>query len=147
MPRVHASMADVSTDFSPIEPGVHRYEIEEVTEHKDEQTDRIHYALKCKVVEVIEGGDEKDVGRSYTDRIHIHTRQGELNEIGLANLKRYFEVTVGEEQANDPDADTDWLIGQQFLGQTGIQTYTVTDNLTGQEETRKRNEISRLAPI
>lgn len=147
MPRVKASMKDISTDYSPIEPGVHRYEIKDVTEHEDENTNRIHYAIKSEVIEVMDGGDEKDVGRTITDRVHIHLRDGGLNEFGLAQLKRYFEVTVGEEQANDDEADTDWLINQQFLGQTTIESYEVKDNLTGQKETRKRNNLTRLAPI
>jgi len=147
MPRIAASMADVSTDYNPIEPGVHRYEVEEIKEITDENTNRVQYHITSRVVSVEDGGKEEDVGRKYTDRIHIHKKDGEINEFGLAQLKRYFEVCVGDEEANDPEADTDWLLNQQFLAQTEISHYTVKDRLTGDDVKRSRNELSRLAPV
>jgi hypothetical protein len=147
MPKVRASMKDVSTDYSPIEPGVHRFEVREVTEHVDPDTSRVRYDIQSEVIEVIQDGNPEDVGRKLTDRIHIHKRDGDINDFGVAQLKRYFEVCVGEDEANDDDADTDWLIGRQFLGQVGISSYTVTDTITQQQEERRRNELTRLAPL
>lgn len=147
MPRIVASMASVSTDFNPVEPGVHRYEVESVEENTDPDSNRTHYIIKNKIVEVVEPGKEEDLGRTVTDRIHIHLKTGEINEFGLAQLKRYFEVCISDDAANDPEADTDWLIGKQFLGQTTLRAYKSKDSLTGEEETRKSNEISRFAPF
>lgn len=153
MSRVKASMADVSTDFSPLDPGVHLYEIEEVETIEDNETQKIQYAITNKVIALVDGGREEDIGRKIVDRIYLHaaTKKNEdgtpkLNEFAVAQLKRYFEVTLGEERANDPEADTDWLKGQRFLGQTEIETYQVDDKLTGKKETRKKNKIARLAP-
>lgn len=147
-PRINASMKDVSTDFNPIEPGIQRCEIVEVKEvTNDGPPLRTEYHVKCKVLEIIENGKEEDVGRTFTDRIYIHKKDGELNELGIAQLKRYFEVTVGDERANAEDADTDELIGGQFRVQTKFESYEVKDNLTGQTEKRKKTAIGRLAPL
>lgn len=146
MPRVKASMADVSTDYNPCEPGVARFEIESV-EEETANDGRVSYKMKSKIVEYTDGGKEEDVGRSITNTIYIHKKDGTANEMGIAELKRYFEVTVGEERANSEDADTDELIGQQFLGQIVIRSYKTTNNLTGEEEERQTNEIARVAPI
>ena len=147
MPKIKASMKDVSTDFSPIEPGVYKLEVQSVEEHEDEQTGRIHYEIQSKIVAAEDGGNEDDVGRNFRDRIHIHKKDGELNQMGLAQLKRYFEVTVGEDRANADDADTDELVNQQFLGQLTIRKFTQEDNLTGEKVERQTNEISRMASL
>lgn len=146
MPVVKASMKDISTDFNPVEPGVHIYQIESVEEAVDPESGRTHYIIKQKIVALAgDGGDPKDVGRSVTTRIHIHKKDGTQNDIGLAQLKKYFEITVGEEQANSDEADTDWLLGQSFKGQTVTVPYKTMDQLTQQEVTRYRNEIARFA--
>jgi len=145
MPRIVASMADVSTDYNPCEPGVARLQIENVEAKTD--NGRTTYFIKNKIVEYIEGGKAEDVNRTVTVRISAHKKDGTLNEMGLAELKRYFEVTVGDERANDPDADTDELHGQQFLGQIAIRSYQTVDSLTNTQVTRQNNEITRLAAL
>lgn len=149
MPKIRASMADVSSEYTPVEPGIHRYEIEDCEEkvNTDSGVERVHYVLTNRIVKVLEDGDEKDVGRKVNVRIHIHTKKGELNEIGLAQLKRFFEVTVGDERANDPEADTDELKGQQFVGKTIIRGYKSRDEITGEETERRTNEIQSIASI
>jgi hypothetical protein len=147
MGRVKASMAEVSTDFNPMRPGVYDFEITKVTEDTNKDTQRTKYTVENKVVGLVSDGEQEAVGRNIRDAIHIHKRDGELNEIGLAQLKRYFEVTVGEERANAEDADTDELVHQRFRGQVVIESYTVEDALTGKKEERKKNTISRFAPI
>ena len=145
MARIVASMADVSTDYNPCDPGVARLQIESVEEVTN--AGRTHYVIKSTIVEYTEGGKEEDVGRSITSRVHVHKKDGTLNAIGLSQLKRYFEVTVGEERANSPEADTDELVGQQFVGQIGIRSYSVNNTLTGESEERQSNELERLASL
>jgi hypothetical protein len=146
MPRVKASMADVSTDYNPCEPGVAVFQIEEVKENTGDDG-RTMYEVRQKIINYQDGGKDEDVGRTVTSRVHIHKKDGTLNDIGLAQLKRYFEVTVGEDRANAEDADTDELLNQQFLGQLVIRSYKSKDALTGEEQDRQTNEIQRLAPL
>jgi len=146
MPRIVASMADVSTDYNPCEPGVARLQIDTVDAVTSDDG-RTHYVIKSKIMEYVDGGKQEDVGRTITSRVHVHKKTGELNEIGLAQLKRFFEVTVGEDRANAEDADTDELINQQFLGQISIRSYSTKDALTGDTVERQSNELDRLAAL
>jgi hypothetical protein len=145
MPRVRADMSSVSTEYNPIEPGAYLVTIEEVKEIVDENTSRIVYEVVMRTVDVVADGSEKDINRKLSDRIHFHKKDGTLNEFGIAQLKRYFETALGEERANDEDADTDWLIGQNLIAQIGLDSYKVTDSITQEEQIRTKNVVKKLA--
>jgi hypothetical protein len=117
MGKIKASLADVSTEFFPIDPGEYEMEVVKVEETTSEDG-RTVYAIVSKV------SDPGDFhGRQVWDRIHIHKKDGELNPVGLAQLKRYFEAVVGEERANSDDVDTDELIGGTFQAEVTIESY------------------------
>lgn len=144
MAKVKASMADVSTEFTQVGPGVYIFEVQEVKEvEADKKLGRLRYDVKSEVIEV-EDGEPENLGRTFQDRIHFHKKDGEPNEFGIAQLKRYFEVTVGEERANADDADTDELIGHQFRAQITHRGYEQEDKLTGNVEQRTSAEIARM---
>lgn len=148
MPKIRASMKEVSSDFKPIEPGIMRFEIEDVKEITDDgPPERTQYHIKCKVLEVLEDGNKEDVGRTMTEKVHLHLKTGEVNEIGLGQLKRFFEITVGDDLANDEDADTDWLLNKQFKGQVALESYTVENTLTKEKEVRKKSVIKQMAAL
>jgi hypothetical protein len=144
-PRLVASLANISTDYTPCDPGVARFEITGVEAQETEG--RVTYIVSQKIVEYVEDGNPDHVGRSVTNRISAHKKDGTLNEIGLSQIKRYFEVTVGDDRANADDADTDELIGQQFIGQLEIRSYMTLDKLSGEQQERQTNEITRFAAL
>lgn len=140
MPRIKASLADVSTEFTPVEPGAYEAEITDVAETTNEG--RTHYDVTLTVKDP---GDF--FGRKIRDRIYIHKKDGDLNEYGLVQLKRYFEATVGEDRANADDADTDELLHQHAMIQVGIDGYEVENKLTGKTEKRQVNRVEAIAPV
>lgn len=140
MALIKASLADVSTDFKPLDPGIYTFDIEKVEEvpSKDDEDTIIAYRIRNKVLEPLDSE-----GRVFSDYINIVTKKNEPNEVGLANLKRYFEVCFGKEEVagwSDEDYDTDRLVGRQWKGQLDIQSYTKE----GEVEPRRNNRIKAM---
>lgn len=140
MARIQASLADVSTEFKPVDPDVYESEIDGVEEVKEDE--KIHYIVTHQIKSP---GDF--FNRKLKDYIYIHKKNGELNEFGLSQLKRYFEATVGEDRANSEDADTDELIHQHLRIQVGMEEYEFDNKLTGVKEKRGRNKIEAFASL
>jgi hypothetical protein len=135
-------MADISTDFKPVEAGLYNFTIEKVEEVK-KNNELVGYRVHSKIDS---GSVQEMVGRVFRDYISIVTKKGEINEIGLASLKRYFEVTFGKETVSewtDDDYDTDYLVGRQWSGQLEVSSYTPD----GETEPRKNNKVKRMDAV
>lgn len=136
MPKINApSMADVSTEFVLIEPGTKQFKILEAPVNTN--GGRQNVAIK---LEVQDPGD--DHGRTVKDTIHLHKKNGEENPVGLAQLKRYFEAVLGQEQVAtmaSADYDTDMIVGGIVLGEVYIEQFPkmkkVGDTYTDEQET------------
>lgn len=140
MGKIRASLADVSTEFKPIEPGIYNFEIDKV-EEVEREGNLVAYRVVSKVTD-----DGESQNRQMSDYIAIVKRDGELNEIGLSTLKRYFEVTHGKDEVadwTDDDYDTDLLQGKQFKGQVVIDSYTKD----GETEPRQTNKFKRIESL
>lgn len=137
MGKIKASLADVSTDFKIVQPGLHVFEVAKVDEITNsgkysnlESDDVIGYKINSKVVS---SDDEEQVDRVIVDYVYTAQKVSKDdpttatdNEIGLQTLKRYFESCFGKDEVagwTDDDFDTDRLIGQQFRAQTKIEVY------------------------
>jgi hypothetical protein len=122
MARIQASLADVSTEFVPADPGVYVFEIEDVEE--SEKEGKLTYKVKNRIKENVSGSDDS-LEKVVTDFISIHKKDGSINQYGLITLKRYFEAVLGKEnvEARGDDLDTDELKGQRFKGQIDIESY------------------------
>lgn len=126
MPKVNANLAEISTSFEPVEPGVYEFlikdiEIEELdAEGGKKKGKRQVYIFKNK----IDQPDSEENGREIWDRIHIHKKDGTINEFGLVQLKRYFEAVLGEGNADRDDLDTDEIKNGRFQAEVAIETYT-----------------------
>jgi hypothetical protein len=141
MAKIKASLAEISTEFKPLEPGLYRLEITKVEEIEKNGV-FVAYRIASKVV-----GGEFD-GKPFSEYIHIRKPDEEINPeaIGLATVKRYFEVTHGKATVaewSDDDFDTDLLIGKQFEAQVKIESYTKE----GETEARKSNRIVRMEEV
>lgn len=145
MAKINASLASVSTDFLLVEPGLYDFEVEEYKEIlKDNEW--IASTVKSRVVA---GENEDQIGRKIQDYIHIK-KPGEPfdpeTNIGLKNIKRYFEICFGKEEVKgwtDDDFDTDLLKGRRFSAQVAISSYTPK----GQTEPRSVNEYKRMEEL
>ena len=121
MAKIKASMADVSTEYTLPDPGLYIFRVKEVQEEtkqaKAERSganiERTTYRIESRIVRDIDGNEEH-VNKPVWDYVNIHTKEGELNTISLANLKRYFEA-IAPEYADSEDADTDMLVNGEFL--------------------------------
>lgn len=140
MPKVRGTMADVSTTYEPIDPDTYEMKVAGVEEKQlSKKPERWMYTVKSQVD--MPGTDHH--GKPVYTRITIHKKDGDVNEIALAELKRFFEVTVGEDRANADDADTDELLQQRFLGEVIIRHWE--DEATGREG--DSNEFKAIAPL
>lgn len=129
MPKVVASMADVSTEFVLADPATYRLQVVSVDyQTKDAKTSsgqdikRGTYVVKSKIIATYPDGETEHQGKPIYDYINIHTKEGELNEISLGNLKRYFEA-IAPDSADSEDADTDELVNGYFIADVYIDTY------------------------
>lgn len=123
MAKINASMADVSTSFEPFDPGVYVFKIREVKDKTE--AGRTTYQVGLEVSAAVDG-NENAVGRKMTHFISMHKTNGEINQYGLADLKRLFEACAPDE-ANSDDADTDSLIDGEFMAQVTIDVYQKRD--------------------
>ena len=124
MPKVGASMADISTEYQNPDPAAYIFEVVEAT--YDEKTEKAPksgldvvrgtHKIKSKIVSLFPEEETEHSGKPVTDFINIHTKEGEPNEISLAQLKRYFEAIIPE-RADAEDADTEELVGGRFVAQ------------------------------
>jgi hypothetical protein len=146
MAKINASLSDVSTEFVPAEPGIYILEITDVVEtNKDGKTS---YQVKSKIAEVVEGVGEDSVGKTITDFVSIHKKDGSINQYGLITLKKYFEAVLGKENvaARGDDLDTDELKGQRFKAQVAIDSYFPNGVEQTEENRRYKNEYKAILP-
>lgn len=148
MPKVGASLADVSTEFVPVDPDMYHCTIER-PEFKEADDGRITVTVNNKIVTGEESGVE-NAGRTVRDMISMHKRDGEPNEFGAIQLKRYAEAAIPESEDWDEgrwnDFDTDELAGREVLLAVTIETYE-EDLPGGRKEERKTNRIKRVLPV
>lgn len=149
MAKISASLADVSTEFTPADPGVYIFEITDVVE-KDKDG-KISYQVKSKILEVVSGIGEDSVGKTVVDFVSIHKADGSINQYGLITMKRYFEAVLGKENvearlAEGDEPDTDELKGQRFKGQIEISSYFPKGVEETEENRRYKNEFKAILP-
>lgn len=144
MGRIKASLAEISTEFKPVEPDIYVLEIDKV-EEVEKNGETTAYRISNKVVSAASGSEEM-VGRKISDFINILSKDGSINEYGLQNLKRYFEAAFGKEEVatwTDDDYDTERLPGRQFRAQVAIESYTKE----GETEPRQKNVFKRIESL
>lgn len=138
---INASLADVSTEFVPVEPGIYEFEIQEVTH--DEKDGRTTVKIKSAIT------DEGEMqGRTITDRASLHKKDGSVNQFGLIQVKRYMEAVIGKEElaerlASGDQPDTQELKGGRFRGEVKIRSYK--DEASGED--RQSNEFKAILPL
>lgn len=153
--KLGASLASVSTTFTPVQPETYRFQIADVTEHpgkaEDGKTDTLQYRIKNKVVSLASGEATDEKGRTITDFINIHNKDGSLNQYGLINLKRYFEVVLGEDVVAErgDDLDTNELKNGFFDADVSIEYYDSKKEFEADGSPRKipQNRLKAMAPI
>jgi hypothetical protein len=130
MPKIAASMSNVSTEYVLPDPALYELEVDTVTDQtvrqkapqSGQEVERTTYIVRSKIVADLDG-DDQHKGKPIFDYINIHTKEGEINEISLANLKRYFEA-IAPDSAESDEADTDELVGGHFVAQIVHEEWT-----------------------
>lgn len=145
MARIAASLADVSTEFVPADPGVYVFLIEDVVEN--EKDGKISYQIKNRIQENVSGSDES-LNKVVTDFVSIHKKDGSINQYGLITLKRYFEAVLGKEnvEARGDDLDTDELKNQRFKGQIEVDSYFPNGVEQTEDNRRYKNVFKAILP-
>ena len=139
MGKINASIASVSTEFQPLPPDVYDFHIEAVEEQEKDGN-----VVAYRVKNVVTSAEEN--GKVYTAFCNIVDKDGNPNEMGIAELKKYFECIFGKEEVagwTDDDFDTDMLVGKDWRGQLEIRSYTPK----GSTETKQTNRVTRMEPI
>jgi len=151
MAKIRASLADVSTEYVLPDPGPYVFRVKEITENVSKEkapksgmdVERVTYVVKSVIVRDLDG-NEDHVNKPVFDYINIHTKEGELNDISLANLKRYFEAIIPE-RADAEDADTDELVNGEFQAQLYHDSYE--DKNTKEERHSAKIKSSSIQPV
>lgn len=146
MARVNASLADVSTKFELIPPDNYRLKVEEIKE----KTEGGRQNFNVKAV-VNDGGEQQ--GKPVYHNISMHTKQGEPNKAGAADLKRLAEACLGIAQDDDSydwdSFDTDDLLKKEFMADVQIESWVKDQGQPtekkGQSNKIKSTSISPLA--
>lgn len=129
MPKVKAGIADVSTEYVQIEPAVYEFKIDKIETRKDPNDP--DYLITSKVDEPGTDHHNKPV-REY---IAMNKKDGTPNEYGMAELKRYFEAVLGEEEtqelAENDELDTDMLLNGRFQAEVYLESFDRKDKETG----------------
>lgn len=146
MPKVGASLANVSTTFIPAAPDVYLCDITQV--EFLEKGGRVTVVVHNKIASGDETGAE-NAGREIIDRISMHKKDGAENEFGAIQLKRYAEAAIPEakdwSEEEWDEFDTDQLQGRQVSLAVIIETYD-EEMPGGAKEERKTNRIKRVLP-
>lgn len=143
MAKVKAALGDVKTAFEPAPPGRYKLKIAEIKE-KTEQADppfqhmeRQNFNFK---IAIDDGGEHQ--GKAIYHNCALNKKNGEPNNAGLADLKRFFMGCLGYDE-DDPffqdqnNLDTDLILNKNFEGDVIIGSYTPQ----GQTTARQRNEL------
>lgn len=139
MPKVRASLADVSTEFKPAEPGTYTLKIEDVKDVSQGPNEAYNV-----IVSIQDPGDE--YGKKIFDRCGFVTRDGSPNNAGLAQFKRYFEAVLGKEEVALPEFeyDTDAIIGQMIQGEVTIESWEKGEPGSPEYKSGKSNRIKNM---
>lgn len=148
MPKIGASLANVSTEFIPVEPDLYHI-IHEKPDYSKGDDGRVVVTVNAKILSGEETGADS-AGRIIKDRIHLHKKDKTENEFGQIQLKRYVEAAIPEskdwDEARWDDFDTDELAGTESQLAVIIETYE--DELPGgQKEEKKTNRVKRVLSV
>ena len=138
MPKLGASLADISMKVTPITPGAHRARIAAAEMGKSKN----NVPMVTLTYEITEGEFK---GRKLSDYFTTQTKTGEPNEAGLRGLKRIIAATLGEDRANDDDFDTDELVGADVDVVVKQETYKDPDDPTAEETIQ--NKVKKVVGV
>jgi hypothetical protein len=145
MAKVRASLADVSTKFELISPDTYRLKVAEIKEKTEAGRQNFNFKIA-----VNDSGEHQ--GKIIYHNIAMHTKQGEQNDAGVRDLKRFAEAILGidpEDDSFDWDAfDTDDLLKGEFLADVIIENW-VKDEGKPTEKKGQSNKINSrtIAPL
>lgn len=137
MAKVKASLADVSTKYELIPPDAYRLKVEEIKE----KTEGGRQNFNIKVV-VNDNGESH--GKPIFHNIAMHKKDGEPNQAGMADLKRFAEAILGidpDDEDYDWDSfDTDDLLKGEFMADVVIENWVKDEG----KPTEKRGQSNKL---
>lgn len=123
MAKVQASLKDVQTKFVNAPPDRYVLKVKKVEEEKtkadppNQDKERQNFSVEVTIVRSVDGNEEQK-GKPVFHNISMHTKKGEPNGAGQADIKRFYIACLGideEDQTYDWDAlDTDMLVNQDF---------------------------------
>lgn len=127
MAKLSSAVAGASLSQYP-PAGYHTFEIKKV-EFKDFDSGSGGFEFKLSVI----GSDDvpEAVGRTFFITLVTRKKDGDLNAIGAADVKRIVAAAESKEASEDEDYDTDNLVGKQFAAKLSVKT-----NEDGQENPR-----------
>lgn len=146
MPKIGASLADISTEYVLIEPDTYEMKLEklDITEKDElkedpEKKKQQEYLFISKVDQP--GNDHH--GKPVRDYVYLYKKDGTFNEYSLAQIKRYGIAIVGEDRVNEDDFDTDELLHGRFLAEVYIDSWK--NEKTGKEG--QSNKLKNISPL
>lgn len=143
MPKVSASLANVSTKIEPMDPDSYAFKIEDVQDKTtDRGSEKEREAYQMVLVNDMPGTD--NYGKKVWDYVSLTTKDFKPNGAGQAQLKRYFEAVFGEEEVatwGEEDYDTDRL----KAGRIGAEI--IIDSWEQNGKSGKSNKVKSIFPV
>lgn len=131
MAKVRASLADVKTQFEQAPPARYRLRVEKIDEkiskaEGDPTLERQNFNIEVKIAD---GGEHN--GKPIYHNVSLHTKKGEPNQAGQADLKRFFMGCLGlpeddEFFMDESNLDTDLILKKEFDCDVYIESYDNT---------------------
>lgn len=144
MPKITGGLADISTEQRVATPGVYNVKIENVEFTKSKNN------IPMFVTTTVITDDEDEQGNSVkgimmTERFTTLQKDGQRNEAGLRAFKKVILQCLGEDRANDPDFDSDELIGWTGQAQIKVEDYESNDidMDTGSKIMKQTNRVQK----
>lgn len=134
MPKIAGGALATANDSPTVPDGYYVVSIEKA-EEKEAPSGAVQFNMQLNIDESPD--DEKQLGRKIFYGQNVRKKDGSINEIGLGQVKGVVKRVLGDERANDPDFDSDELIGAR----AGVQVKVVSQTVNGSE--RLSNEITQ----
>jgi hypothetical protein len=145
MPNIEGGMADISTAYRIADERTYRVKIDKIEQTKTKK-DKLAMLVVTTVIQ-----DDDDAVRgiqmnTYCVLEKSAEKGGGRNEAGLRTFKKIVEQTLGEDAANDPDFDTDELVGWEGEALVKVEDYEDPTEPDPERKNKQRNYVARYFP-
>lgn len=130
-------------DQTPLPPNEYMCLVREANDETPTEAGKQPFLLI--IAEVTEGEHK---GREIRDYIYPKTKKGQVNKMGMGQIKEWAEATVGAGRLSSPDFDTKEFEAHSVRIITELEAYDVEDSTPGAapgaKKSKQRTKIKKV---